>query len=241
MPKSLTLTSSVKVLVRKLLRSAGYEVTRSSSAFSDMQRRLLARCDLVADVGANTGQYADLVRSLGFRGSVVSFEPQLAAANVLRARADRTPGWDVRPVALGSEPGTATLRVSRNSVSSSLLDIREEHVRAAPRSSVIAREEVTVSTLDDELAAVPGRAVWLKLDVQGAELPILEGGAATLDRTLAVQSEMSLQPLYDGQTDYLDLCAHLRRNGFVLCHLTPGFTDPTSAALLQIDGLFARM
>lgn len=223
-----------------MLRAAGYEVTRSSSSFSDLQRDVLGRCDLVADVGANTGQYADLVRSLAYRGTVVSFEPQSEASSVLQERAMRTTNWDVRPVALGSTPGTATLRISRNSVSSSLLDIGDEHVRAAPKSSVVSHEDVKVSTLDDELTGVPGRAVWLKLDVQGTELPILMGGTATLARTVAVQSEMSLRPLYDGQTDYLELCAHLRTQGFVLCHILPGFTDPASGALLQVDGLFIR-
>jgi FkbM family methyltransferase len=230
-----------KTAVRRLLRVAGFEVTRSSSSFSDLQRDVLSRCDLVADVGANTGQYADLVRSLGYRGTVVSFEPQAEASGVLRTRAGRTADWDVRSVALGPTPGTGTLRISRNSVSSSLLDIGDEHVRAAPRSSVVSREDVTVSTLDDELTGVPGRAVWLKLDVQGTELPILMGGTATLARTVAVQSELSLRPLYAGQTDYLELCAHLRAQGFVLCHISPGFTDPASGALLQVDGLFVRL
>src|SRR5215212_4084771 len=117
MPGSLALTSSMKTSVRRLLRVAGYEITRSSSSFSDLQRDVLSRCDLVADVGANIGQYADLVRSLGYRGTVVSFEPQPEASNVLQKRAMRRTDWDVRPVALGSTTGTATLRISRNSVS----------------------------------------------------------------------------------------------------------------------------
>lgn len=226
--------------MRKALRSVGYEVTRSGSSFAEMQRRVLGDCDLVADVGANTGQYADLVRSVGYQGPIVSFEPQAAASAVLHRRALRTSGWDVRPVALGAESGMATLRVSRNSVSSSLLQVQEDHLRAAPTSSVVAHEDVKVSTLDDELRGVAGRRLWLKLDVQGAELPVLEGGAETLRRTVAVQSEMSLRPLYEGQTDYLELCARLRQEGFVLCHVEPGFTDPTSGALLQVDGLFLK-
>lgn len=240
MSSSLTLRSSVKINVRRLLRAAGYEINSSSSAFPDLQRRLLERCDLAVDVGANTGQYADLIRSLGFSGPIVSFEPQSAALQILRRRAARTINWQVRSAALGAESGSAMLRVSRNSVSSSLLDVQEDHVRAAPSSAVVALEDVRVSTLDDELADLPGSRLWLKLDVQGAELPILEGGAVTLSRTLVVQSEMSLRYLYEGQTDYLVLCEHLRDQGFVLSHLLPGFADPKSGALLQADGLFMR-
>lgn len=66
------------------------------------------------------------------------------------------------------------------------------------------------------------------------------GWPSTLGRTPAVQAELSLRSLYEGQTDYLEPCAYLRGHGFVLGHVLPGFTDPESAALLQIDDLFQR-
>src|SRR5439155_18979396 len=93
---SLKLRATAKSAVRRLLRAAGYEICRTSSDFFELQRRLLPGCDLIVDVGANTGQYVELVRSLGYPGRVVSFEPQSAALDVLRARAKRTDWWDVR-------------------------------------------------------------------------------------------------------------------------------------------------
>ena len=233
------LTARAKTVVRQVVRSAGYDITPLGTSFTELQRRLLRRCDLVVDVGANTGQYGELVRSLGYPGRVVSFEPQRAAFEALRRRA-RTPLWEARRLALADAPGTADLRVSANSVSSSLLDVRAEHVAAAPRSVTVGTEVVELSTVDLELAAEPGTALWLKLDVQGAELDILRGGAKTLRRTRVVQSELSLSPLYDGQTDYLRLCESLQDAGLRLCHLQSGFQDPASGRLLQMDGLFVR-
>ena len=232
--------AAIKGVLRRTLRSAGYEIGPSTSDFSDVQRDLIARCDLVVDVGANAGQYAERVRALGFTGPVLSFEPGAEAFSVLSSRSARVEGWTARRLALSDEVGTATLQVSRNSVSSSLLTIRSEHVSAAPASVTIAEESVAVSTVDIELEGAAGDRLWLKLDVQGAELAVLRGATETLGRTLVVQSELSLSPLYEEQTDLLELITMLRDSGFQLYHLQPGFTDPVTGQLLQMDGLFLR-
>ena len=232
--------ATAKAAVRRGLRSVGYEITRTAAPFHDLQARLLASCDLVVDVGANTGQYVERIRALGYSGRIVSFEPQSAAFAVLHGRAAKATGWDVRRVALGAGAGMATLLVSRNSVSSSLLDMRSEHLRAAPDSAVVSREDVALSTLDGELDGHPARAMWLKLDVQGVELPVLRGGQQVLPLVSVIQAELSLRPLYEADTDYLELCDFLRDHGFVLAHVSPGFADPASGELLQLDGLFVR-
>lgn len=231
----------LKRVVRRVLRYAGYDIRPLCFYFDALQRELLRSCDLLVDVGANTGQYVRLVRQLGYAGPVVSFEPEAAAFEGLRREASKGFCWQVRRIALADREGEACLRVSANSVSSSLLDIREEHLAAAPSLRTVALQPVTVSTLDTQLAAEPGAALWLKLDVQGSELAVLHGGTATLARTLVVQTEVSLRPLYERQTDYLELFAHLRGTGFTMCHVLPGFQDSQTGHLLQFDALFVRL
>jgi FkbM family methyltransferase len=233
------LTARGKEAVRGALRSRGYEIAPLATSFVELQRRLLARCDLLVDVGANTGQYVSLVRSLGYTGRVLSFEPQRQAYEVLR-RVAAAPGWEPRRVALSHSLGAGTLRVSANSVSSSLLDVGDAHLAAAPRSVHVGDEEVSLSTVDRELAAERFRAAWLKLDVQGTELDVLRGSVETLPHVAVVQTELSLTELYAGQADYLQMCAVLREHGLHLRHLQPGFQDPASGNLLQVDGLFTR-
>lgn len=106
-------------------------------------------CDLVLDVGANTGQYAARLRELGYGGKILSFEPLPDAHAQLLARAAADPLWEVHPrCALGAAAGTGALNVAGNSVSSSLLPMLDLHAAAAPRSIYIGQVETPVTTLD---------------------------------------------------------------------------------------------
>jgi FkbM family methyltransferase len=237
---SLRTKAAVKSAVRKVVRRLGYDVVPLVSSWSELQRTLLADVDLVVDVGANTGQYADKMRSLGYWGPLVSFEPGSAAFRVLSRRARPDATWSVHNVALGRTVGESLLHVSENSVSSSVLPVMEEHLLAAPRSLTVATEKVLTTTLDDVLAPYPGAALWLKMDVQGFESEVLSGGSLTLRRTRVIQCELSLRPLYEDQADYLQLINDIREAGFDLVHVEPGYQEPSSGQCLQIDGLFVR-
>jgi len=229
---------AIKSGVRQALRSVGYEIRPIDAAFQELQRDLLRECDLVVDVGANVGQYMTSIRSLGYGGPAVSFEPERDAFAALSAAAAADPLWDVRSLALADHAGYATLHVSGNSVSSSLLPMRPAHLDAAPLSIPVGPQDVSLSTVDAELAAAGGDRIWMKLDVQGMELPVLHGATETLTRTHVVQAELSLVPLYDGQTDYLELLGFLGGKGFVVAHILPGFRDRRTKRLLQFDALF---
>lgn len=227
--------------VKKALRLFGLELRRIDASFYELQRDLLNKCDSLIDVGANAGQYARLVRSLGYTGSIYSFEPEASAYIALEAAAASDPRWHVEPFALADYEGHAKFHVAGNSVSSSILPMRDEHVMAAPRSAVVDVRMVKTSTLDARLSDNRANAMWLKLDVQGAEMTVLKGGSRTLERTRVVQTEMSLRPLYEGQTDYLGLASSLQRLGFTMTHVLPGFRDPNTKHLLQFDALFVRL
>jgi FkbM family methyltransferase len=165
-------TAAAKSTIRRIVRGLCYKIIPVATWFTAVQRRLLAGTRLLVDVSGNTGQYGELVRFLGYAGPIVSFEPQSAVYAVLRQRAAADRNWVTRQVALGADAGEALLRISGNSVSSSLMDIRTEHVRAAPRSVTVATEPVVVSTLDIELRGELG----LRRKAAAAVLP---GGVAT--------------------------------------------------------------
>ena len=52
--------------------------------------------------------------------------------------------------------------------------------------------------------------------------------------------EMSIEPLYINEMPYLEMLGYLAGMGFTLASIEPGFGDPVSGRMLQMDGIFFR-
>jgi FkbM family methyltransferase len=156
-------------------------------------------------------------------------------------------------MALGATTGQVEINIAANSFSSSILPMLDSHLDAAPNSAYVLKEKVPLRRLDDILdelladnldgeqaANAPSRSIFLKLDVQGYESQVLAGAAQLLQHTLAVQLEMSLLPLYEGETLMPQMHAAMAARGFDLWDLEPSFRDPNTGRLLQIDAIFTR-
>ena len=232
----------LKLPIQRSLRRVGYELAPINVGHSELVQGLLARhaIDLLVDVGANQGQFAQEFRAQGFTGSICSFEPMQAAFGLLKKAATHDPGWTVTRAALGDREGEARMYVAGNSVSSSLLPITAAHVEAESVSRTTGHELVTITTLDAQLRDVKGDALWLKLDVQGYEHQVLLGAAETLGRAEVVQCEISFRELYTGQTHYLDLLHLLDAAGFLPVSVVPGLAHPVTGEAMQCDLLHVR-
>jgi FkbM family methyltransferase len=240
------LTQALRGLLRPAFRRLGYDVVRFDT-WSDPSSRRAALVnehgvDLVLDVGANDGPFARQVREAGYRGRIVSFEPQAAAYAALRSAAAADPLWECRNVAVGVDEGEVVLNIAANSSSSSLFEMSPLHVASAPESAYVGREQVNIQRLDS-LAGELGLAeatVYLKVDVQGGELDVLRGAGATLERTVLVEAELSLVSLYKGAPRFDEIIDYLAERGFGVLSLEPVFVDPADRRLLQVDAVFGR-
>jgi len=232
---------------RKLLRSFGYDVVRFVPESHPVARRRrlfeFYSIDTVVDVGANVGQYAQgLRRDVGYTKRIVSFEPLSSAFGSLSANAKSDPNWEVFNFALGNANVAQEINISGNSQSSSLLEMLPSHEAVAPESKYVGREVVQVRTLDSVFGDLytPGSVVYLKIDAQGFEREVLAGARESLAHIVAVQLEMSLVQFYAGEVLFDEMCAVMRDRGFGLVALEDGYSDPVSAELLQVDGIFHR-
>ena len=233
----------VQAAVRRWLR---LDVRRWAPAGVAAARRMRILEDnqvaVVLDVGANRGQFGVEVRSAGYRGRIVSFEPLPDAYTALAESTADDPLWESRQLALSDANGEADLHVARNAVSSSLLEMEPRHLEAAPESRYVATERVRQARLDtlaDELV-LPGDGLYLKLDVQGSEARALEGARGTLPRVVAIETELSLVPLYRDQLLLRDMLDLLDDFGYRLVSVEPGYADPRNGHVLQVDGIFLR-
>jgi FkbM family methyltransferase len=234
--------------VRQALLRLDLDVRRPSRALrydrsypARRARILLSRgVDVVLDIGAHVGNYAEELRRNGYRSRMVSFEPLPNPYMELAQRAARDRLWDVQRVAIGDRDGDIMINVSANSWSSSVLPMHEHCRTAAPESKYIGSLTVPVVRLDsiaDGLFA-PSARLALKLDVQGFEMQALSGGRATLEQAEMLEIELSLVPLYRGQTLFRPMLDHLDEKGFDLVAVRDGFIDPASGHALQVDALF---
>jgi FkbM family methyltransferase len=232
--------------VRGLVRRSGFDLVRyTSERFPHLRRRQVIGAEsvsLVLDVGASVGEYAEALRRNGYGGRIVSLEPLTTAFAELERRARDDAHWECRQLALGDSQGFRTINVAGNLVSSSFLAMTSRHVASAPDSTYVGREEVQITRLDSlrgDLFDARDK-IYLKLDVQGFELPVMRGARLALPQVRAVEAELSLVTLYEGQELLPEVVASFRESGFVLVALEPAFADPHSGELLQMDGFFVR-
>lgn len=232
---------TTKSFVRRLVNRAGYELVHLQASETSYIRSLAAShaIDLVLDVGANEGQYGQHMRAIGYAGDMLSFEPGDVAYRRLVANSRHDGRWHTLKLALSDRSGEAQLHISGNLVSSSLLPMDADHIEADPRSAYVKAETVPLGRLD-ALDLSPYQNLWLKIDVQGTEATVLDGAAEVMHRVRVIQLELSLRELYVGQSSLLELLGSLSAKGYQLTGLEPGFRNPRTGDLLQVDGIFRQ-
>ena len=139
------------------------------------------------------------------------------------------------PLALSNIQGSGVLNVYESSANNSFLTRDGEE----PTD----RESVNCETLDEISKNFgPINSVFLKIDVQGAELAVLEGAKRFLPFCKLVLVEVSLTGSYAGNALIEDVFAALRAEGFVCREIIDILRDRTGGKLgiLEMDLLFYR-
>lgn len=201
------------------------------------------KVDLILDIGANTGQFAQDIRQAGYKNKIVSFEPLSDAYFALLKNIKKDNDWLAHDrCAIGDYDGVVEINIAGNSVSSSILPMHQTHINAAPDSSFFASEQVPIFKLDTiaDKYIKDANNIFLKIDTQGFEWKVLDGAAGMLINVQAILVELSLTPLYEGQHLWQDMVSRLECLGFTLRTIFPGFVDVKTAQTLQIDAIFVR-
>jgi FkbM family methyltransferase len=233
----------MKRAIKQSLRWFGLDIRRiGPGRFPELVDFLVARdVDVVLDVGPNLGWFGQRLRERGYRGKIVSFEPIEAVFRELKSLAERDSNWQAHRLVFGAVASRTLINVSRKSDYSSIRDQSEAARRFGPVAAVMCQEEVTVARLEDLFDPFRECTVFLKIDTQGYERPVLEGAREALRHIVGVQLELPLVHLYRDTWSLADALIYMREMGFVLAQLTPVHwvsEDPVS--VLEIDGVFRR-
>lgn len=197
-------------LVARYLARRPHE--RDFAAFAALR----ARDGAFLDVGANAGQSALSFRLFNKRAPILSIEANPYHDRDLRFVKRFVRGFDYRIVAAGDADGSLTLHVptyrgipitgeaSVHHATAARSWWMEEHLDEADHDRfAIAEREVPVRRLDD----LAPRAAFIKIDVEGYELPVLRGLAGTFARDRPV-----LMVERNGRTR--EVVAHMRALGY---------------------------
>ncbi|SFU66817.1 methyltransferase, FkbM family [Methylobacterium sp. 174MFSha1.1] len=180
------------------------------------------RVDCVFDVGANRGQYRDVLRDVvGFSGPVISFEPIPEAFETIRSRSEQDPDWHVRQVALDRFAGRATFNVMANDKFSSIkAPSASDYSKLSEANTIVRSIDVEATTLADELRSFSERLgfrrPFLKMDTQGHDAAVVEGAGVDILRFVGLQSELSIKKLYADTLYFHEVISYYSAKGFAL-------------------------
>ena len=193
----------------------------------------------IVDIGANRGQFTLAARHFSPSARIIAFEPLSGPANRFRAALGGDQLVTLHPVAIGATNGAATMHVSAQDDSSSLLPITDLQESLFAGTREVATESIQVECLASRIKPEDiKQPALLKIDVQGYELSVLEGCEALLPQFSRVYVECSFVELYAGQALAANVIAFLHDRGFDLCGAYNTHYD-TSGIAIQSDLLFA--
>lgn len=229
--------------LREWLRQGGAEAAPPASAdpFGSAAELRHPRPNSVIDVGGNYGQFArEIFRAFpGVR--VYSFEPIPECYERLVALAAEQPSLRPHRLALSDREGEVDFWLSRFRDSSSIQEMLPEHLEAWPHTEVEAKITVRTARLDDVAGGLELVApVLAKIDVQGHEMSVVEGGRETLSRCQRVVVECNFAPLYKGQPAFDELYSAMRSLGFLFDGFIGHLRHPRTLELLSADAVFYK-
>lgn len=217
----------IKKYFQNALRSVGYDLMSLSYSqdyvYDRHLQHVLRRWNIssVLDIGANIGGYGELLRAIGYKGVIHSFEPCSAPFDQLAQAATSDKLWRVHQIGLSDREGSAAINIMAGSELNSVLQPRE----LSEKMSVIGTELIQMSTLDGLDLPVDWGRTFVKVDTQGHDSAVISGGKLRLQQIPLLQTEISFLPIYQGMSTFAETLSFLTESGFDVLGMFPVSRD----------------
>jgi FkbM family methyltransferase len=194
----------------------------------------------VLDIGANIGQFAEQARDYYPTSNIYSFEPITFCFDQLKMKFADDAKLKVYNVALGDKEEISEIYLNDYSASSSILEMLDLHKEVLPVTANFKKNKISIKRLEsysDEIFIE--HPLLIKLDVQGFEKNVIEGGEFFFDNADIIIIEITFVPLYKNQPLFDEIYSILRNKGFEFRGYLP-VLNSLDGTILQGDGIFIK-
>ena len=229
----------LKILIQRVLNSCGYQITRnltkrqSLAGVLEHVKKLGFEPQTVIDAGVAQGTF-ELYETFPDATHLL-IEPLVEFEDVLKNISNQFSKVEYVIAAASSKEGTIEFTVRDELVLSSILDETDgSHINGMQR-------EVCTTTIDNLCHEKRLDGPYLiKVDVQGAELDVLDGAKKVLEESELVVLEVSLFQLFVDGPQFYDVVDYMKARQFVVYDIFGWHPRLLDGALAQVDIAFVR-
>lgn len=168
----------------------------------------------IIDIGANRGNVTVALANLFPDADIYAFEPIKSEYKRIEHSTNNLKRVTVINAALNNKNGTIPFYINKSSPTSSMLPLSAIGKKTVPSSA--KRTMVQAITLDDYFRNKKLKyPIFIKIDVQGAEKIVFEGGKNFLGNTSVIHIETGFESVYENQCLFGDIYKMLTDYGFV--------------------------
>jgi FkbM family methyltransferase len=235
----------LKNVIKRIARHFGYRVVPTQrDAMSLLHYVESLHFTAVVDVGANDGHTSAHWLKTFEDVHIHAIEAQEHYRTPLAAIAESSEGrMTVWNLAAASSDGQLTFRIHEDHPSSSSLlpstQLSHDLMPFTRREEMVTVEARRLDAIFGRGKVELGNRVFLKLDIQGAELDALRGCEGFLDEVECVLCEVNLAQLYEGQPNLVEIIELLAKHRLRFAGVSEQYHAPSGRAI-YLDAVFLR-
>ncbi len=231
----------MKKYIKKIFSNFGYDLINKQASERQSLKGALQQIkknwtpEVVIDVGAAFGTWTKECYKIFPKAQYLLIEPLTEYNRSLDKLKNEKNNIITINTAANSTTGTVFFNMHKDLVGSSLKnEIEGQEVDGK-------KIEVKSITLDDACMQNNLSGDFLiKIDVQGAELDVLEGAKNIFDKTECIILEVSLFKSFINGHDLFDIISYMKNIGFVPYDIFGFLYRPYDNALCQVDIVFVK-